>query len=249
MMKEKLYLVLFLVILFFPNISAIIINEVEVNPLIDTNEWVELYNDGENDLNISGWEIWEGIYGSQGPKLILSIPEETIISKDGFYIVEWSQSKLNNGGDFVILYDSEENEIDRTETLDETERSSKTWNYCDEWIFIISSKNSENNCPSEEETTEPPPEEVVEESEEEEESSEKPKETVEENVIERIVGTGSTIRDVELEIINLNPKVIKSENDNEKLNNNYALYGFVFFCVLIIVLFVLRRNKYKNEFR
>lgn len=247
MMKEKLYLVLFLVILFFPNVSAIIINEVEVNPLIDTNEWVELYNDGENDLDISGWEIWEGIYGSQGPKLILSIPEETIISKDGFYIVEWSQSKLNNGGDFVILYDSEENEIDRTETLDETERSSKTWNYCDEWIFIISSKNSENNCPSEEEPEEETPEEPPEEKDEDERTT-KEKKVVEEyqEIAEiREEETGP----IKLKMINLNPKVIKSENDNEKLNNNYALYGFVFFSVLIIVLFVLRRNKYKNEFR
>ncbi|GAJ19462.1 unnamed protein product, partial [marine sediment metagenome] len=35
-------------------------------------------DDGESDLNISGWEVWEGIYGKQGPKLILSIPEGTI---------------------------------------------------------------------------------------------------------------------------------------------------------------------------
>jgi len=49
----------------------------------------------------------------------------------------------------------------------------------------------------------------------------------------------------------LNPKVIKSEDDNENLSkSNYAIYGLVFFCVLLVVLFILRKNKYnKNEFR
>ena len=56
---------------------------------------------------------------------------------------------------------------------------------------------------------------------------------------------------IELQTINLNPKVIKSEDDNENLSkSNYAIYGLVFFCVLLVVLFILRKNKYnKNEFR
>lgn len=97
---------------------------------------------------------------------------------------------------------------------------------------------------TQEETTEEPVEELVEEDEEETRQTSKKSEEI---LIEEIA-VKEPLKDVELEIINLNPKVIKSENDNEKLNNNYALYGFVFFCVLIIVLFVLRRNKYKNEF-
>ena len=103
-------------------------------------------------------------------------------------------------------------------------------------------------CVGEDEIPEEPPEEPAEEPEEETEEDEEPVEEDEESQeIEEIVQkeTGP----IELNMINLNPKVIKSENDNEKLSNNYAVYGFVFFCVLIIVLFVLRRNKYKNEFR
>jgi hypothetical protein len=91
------------------------------------------------------------------------------------------------------------------------------------------------------------PEEPAEEKEEDEETT-KEEEIVEEHqeITEiRQEETGP----IELNIINLNPKVIKSENDNEKLNNNYAIYGFVFFCVLIIVLFVLRGKRYKNEFK
>ena len=48
----------------------------------------------------------------------------------------------------------------------------------------------------------------------------------------------------------LNPQVIKSENDNENLDkNNYAVYGFVAFCILIGILFIIKNKKDKNEFR
>ena len=62
---------------------------------------------------------------------------------------------------------------------------------------------------------------------------------------------GETSAPAERETINLNPQVIKSEDDNENLSkSNYAVYGLVFFCVLLVVLFILRKNKYnKNEFR
>jgi competence ComEA-like helix-hairpin-helix protein len=52
------------------------------------------------------------------------------------------------------------------------------------------------------------------------------------------------------EIIKLNPQDIKSENSSENLDvNNYATYGFIVFCVLLVFLFILRRNRFnKNEF-
>jgi len=55
---------------------------------------------------------------------------------------------------------------------------------------------------------------------------------------------------IEPEIIKLNAKNIKSENDKDDLDkNNYAIYGFVVFCVLLCFLFALKRNKYnENEF-
>ena len=57
--------------------------------------------------------------------------------------------------------------------------------------------------------------------------------------------------DIKLEVIKLNAKTIKSEDDKEKLNkNNYAKYGFVFFCILLGFLFMLRKKRVnKNEFK
>lgn len=91
-------------------------------------------------------------------------------------------------------------------------------------------------------------EEVIEEAEEDKET------TKEENIIEELQVEKLPSREtepIELQTINLNPKVIKSEDDNENLSeSNYAIYGLVFFCVLLVVLFILRKNKYnKNEFR
>jgi len=45
-----------------------------------------------------------------------------------------------------------------------------------------------------------------------------------------------------------NAKNIKTENNVEKGKNNYAFYGFILFCVLITLLFILRRKKFQNEF-
>lgn len=88
---------------------------------------------------------------------------------------------------------------------------------------------------------------VSEENEEEEEVDEEYQEIEEPQVEEHLRETTP----IKLQTIDLNPKVIKSEDDNENLSkSNYAIYGLVFFCVLLVVLFVLRKKKYhKNEFR
>jgi competence ComEA-like helix-hairpin-helix protein len=52
-----------------------------------------------------------------------------------------------------------------------------------------------------------------------------------------------------LETIKLTPQTIKTEQNNNSNKTKYAMYGFVGFCVLIAVLFLLRRNSFKNEFR
>ena len=88
-----------------------------------------------------------------------------------------------------------------------------------------------------------------EEDEEEEEEINEELSEMEELQVEKLPSRET--EPIELQTINLNPKVIKSEDDNENLSeSNYAIYGLVFFCVLLVVLFILRKNKYnKNEFR
>ena len=240
---KKLILIC-LTILIFSSVSAIKINEIEINPEDGRygKEWIELYNNENEDIDISEWEVWEGVCGLSGPKKILSITNGTVIPEKGFYIIEWG-SKLNNDGDFVILYDNEGNEIDETETLEEGSSSTKTWQLCDSWEFLVATKGEKNNCETEEE----------EEPEEEGEPENKTDEVIEE---EELLGESEeeereqTQTPLTPEIIKLNtPKDIKSEDNIESLDKtDYAKYGFIGFCILIGVLLILKnKRKQKNE--
>ena len=53
---------------------------------------------------------------------------------------------------------------------------------------------------------------------------------------------------IELQTINLNPQVIKTDENKEKVSKGYAVYGFVVFCIFIAILFIIKNRKYKNEF-
>ena len=55
---------------------------------------------------------------------------------------------------------------------------------------------------------------------------------------------------IELKTINLNAQTIKSEENMNNLNkSNYAMYGFVGFCVLLGIVLVLKKRKNcKTEF-
>lgn len=229
-MIKKLYLIIFLIMLIIPQVSSIKITEFESNPkddCRDCTEWTELYS--EIEINLS--EYW--IENSKSNVINLSG-----IGK-GYIKIDFGKRFLTNKGDVLVLKKSGEI-IDETPLLKDEENNDMTWQLCDSWEFKLSTKGEENSCVEEEETEE----DIAQEIEEEEK-------VVEDNEVdaEPIIAEISSPKDIELKMINLNPKVIKSENDNEKLNNNYAIYGFVFFCALIIVLFVLRRNRYKNEFR
>ncbi len=70
-------------------------------------------------------------------------------------------------------------------------------------------------------------------------------EFIEEGVVEEIK---EEEEDGEIEIIILTTKTIKSQ-DNKENKSNYAVWGFVAFCVLLGILFILKKKKYKNEFR
>lgn len=96
------------------------------------------------------------------------------------------------------------------------------------------SKEPEEQNETEEENNEIS--DIIEDFKEESEESDEPKKSI----------TFDTIS-----LKPLNPKDIKSSNHEEKSENmgNYAIYGFVVFCILIAVLFMLKIRKRKfSEF-
>ncbi|MEK6757493.1 MAG: helix-hairpin-helix domain-containing protein [Nanoarchaeota archaeon] len=53
---------------------------------------------------------------------------------------------------------------------------------------------------------------------------------------------------IQTEIINLNPKDIKTESDIESSDKNIGLYSFIVFCILLGILFMLKKKRRKTEF-
>jgi hypothetical protein len=225
--------------------SAIKINEVEMNPVDGKEgiEWVELYNDG-GEVDISLWELYDGLIG---PKNIFTIPSGIILGEGEYYVAELSKTVLNNDGDFVTLYNLEEEEIDKTQMIKETKWSIETWQWCGDWKLAEATKGEENDCEKDEEPdlefVDMAPEDLN-ESEGDEGFAPKgvPPSTKKKDLSE---GGKDPINNV----ISLNPKDIKSYNEDESPSKTkYFVYSFVLFCVLLIVLFIIYRKNGKDEF-
>lgn len=77
------------------NAFAIIINEFVSDPVAGEKEWIELYNASTSSVDLHGWELYDG--AGKIASLDLSL------GSNSFVLVSLSTSKLNNGGDSIIL--------------------------------------------------------------------------------------------------------------------------------------------------
>ncbi len=231
---KRLLLILIFVILIL-SVSAIRINEVEMNPkddCYDCTEWAELYS--ETKINLSGY--W--IENSKSQIINLSGSGENYIK------IDFGKRFLTNSGDKLVLK-KEGQVIDKTKIFKDDKNNDKTWQFCEkEWIFDEQTKGKENKCGDEKENDE----EDNDESEEKEEDD-----SEEERGQEFTEATGKIIenpesQDEEVKPIVLNPQNIKTGIDSEEESENYAVYSFIAFSVLLAFLFWVKRKKYRNEF-
>jgi len=86
---------------YFPN--DIIISEVMAAPLPGNSEWIELFNPGIEEIDLTGWRLTEG----SGQETVLS----GVIESDGYRVFD--KSSLNNTGDIITLTDPSGQEIDQ----------------------------------------------------------------------------------------------------------------------------------------
>lgn len=77
----------------------ILINEFLPAPGDGEKEWVELFNAGSTVINLAGWQIDDGD-NSTAPQII---PENTTIYANGFLVISFNKSTLNNDGDKARL--------------------------------------------------------------------------------------------------------------------------------------------------
>ncbi|MEK7193955.1 MAG: lamin tail domain-containing protein [Patescibacteria group bacterium] len=90
-----------------------IINEFLPNPVgKDTDaEWIELFNNGESEINLSDWQLKD----ASGKTFIF--PKEIRIRPGDYAIFNYKTTKisLNNDGETLFLYDRSGNLIDKAE--------------------------------------------------------------------------------------------------------------------------------------
>lgn len=130
---------LILIVFFFVSlVSAIRINEVELNPdgSDSGNEWVELYSEDEIDLT-----DWKLVNNDDDEFELIDIQD----SFSGYLIVEFDGRWLDNSNERVFLYNNE-SLIDESDEFDDGDNDDYTWQYCDNWKFLSETKDSDNEC-------------------------------------------------------------------------------------------------------
>jgi len=112
-------------------------------------EWIELYNDGGNSINVTGWIIsdnnsidsLENYYGTDeiiipSKSFALNVDEDSRVFHNfdvgknviWIYVDDYSiGSELNNDGDNIILYDYKEDIVDNLNYIESTK--GKSWSY------------------------------------------------------------------------------------------------------------------------
>lgn len=102
-------------------LSDVVINEVELSSP-DSSKWVELYNTGDESVDLTGWTVtiidgpWTGpikLSGSIEPK--------------GFYVAEGDPRWVPGGNGTVVLTDISGNVVDKTFELSDSKNNDFTW--------------------------------------------------------------------------------------------------------------------------
>ncbi|NOQ92656.1 MAG: hypothetical protein GQ552_08070 [Flavobacteriaceae bacterium] len=101
------------------------LNEIMSKDVNDNPDWIEVYNSGDQDMDISGYILNDKDVASGG----FEIPDGTFIVSQGFYVVDADESgvSVSSGGEDVSLSKPDGTVIDHTVTPDMTSDVGLTW--------------------------------------------------------------------------------------------------------------------------
>ncbi|MBU3913539.1 MAG: lamin tail domain-containing protein [Nanoarchaeota archaeon] len=233
--KIKYVLLMFFVIVISSTfVSAVRISEVELNPAgTDSgNEWVELYSSSE--IDVSGWTL----VNSKGKIFELNG------SFEGYKVVATPYNFLTNDKQKLVLYDDSEKIVDETEVMSDSANDERSWQFCDSWEFLDSTREEKNNCVEVQEEPETIEEEQEEKIQEEEKVIENEQKEIIENKITRnaVSGVSEFIQEEVIEL-KIEEKGIKTWKSKKEYIREYALIGFALFCLLVLVYLVKYGRK------
>jgi hypothetical protein len=104
--------------------ADVVVNEMEVSPPTDGTDWVELYNSGNQTIDISSWTVTIKDKGWVGN---MNVPKGTTLSPLSFYVLEGSQKWHHNGGGFATLQTESGEKMDETAYRMDNMSNDFTW--------------------------------------------------------------------------------------------------------------------------
>ena len=126
--------------------SVLKLNEVMSKDVNDAPDWIEVYNSGTKDMDISGYILNDKATAAGG----FTIPSGTTIKAGGFYLVNDSESgeSISSGGEDVSLASPDGTIIDHTVTPDMSSNVGLTWareiDGAGDWMVSSPTPNSSN---------------------------------------------------------------------------------------------------------
>ena len=133
-------------------LSGVVVNEVELSPSENyLASWIELYNSGDDAVDIGGWSArildlpWEGS---------IVVPSGVVLSPGGFYVLDGDSRWVHNNSGVVILLAADGTEADRTPLFFDNKTDDFSWSrYPDgrdsgrrsDWAYLRSTRGSENS--------------------------------------------------------------------------------------------------------
>jgi endonuclease YncB( thermonuclease family) len=135
-----------------PISQTVMINEIELNPMggVDGGEeWIELYNPLDDDINISNFEI-----RTLSESATMNLPPNAIIEAGETYVIELEEQILSNIVESLVLADATEDDddnniLDRTPSLVDMSNDDRTWQRIpdgnNEWQFVENTEGSLNS--------------------------------------------------------------------------------------------------------
>ena len=99
------------------SLGDVLINEVEISPPDNSSMWVELYNTGDQAVEISNWKVSIISTPWVGP---INVPNGTEILPKKFYVAEGDSKWIAVDSASVLLKDSQGNKVNETPQLTDT---------------------------------------------------------------------------------------------------------------------------------
>ena len=98
-----------------PGLCTVVVNEVELNPPDESAMWVELYNTGDQAVNLTGWTV-----SIRDEPWVGNIPLDGAIDPKGFRVFEGQTSWVSSQNGTVFLIDSSGKTVNKTPRLEDT---------------------------------------------------------------------------------------------------------------------------------